>query len=316
MSKLKKPRLGRGLSSLLSVGVEERPSEAISDVPASGGPEKPAAAPDGDGTAVLLVPVEQISPNPYQPRHHFDEAALDQLAASIQSDGVMQPIVLRRDSQNGGGYQIVAGERRWRAAQRAGLAAVPAIVRQLGDRQLAEWALIENLQREDLDPIERARAFARLVEQFGLTHEQVAQRVGIDRSTVSNSLRLLNLQEDVQEFVRRGQLSAGHVRALLGVDDLAAQLECAQQAIKAGWSVRRLEEVVRDLAGHSPAPTRAVKPSRSAHLADVARQIGEQLQTRVELKPGREKNSGRLVIDYFGLDQFDSLMRRLGVTVE
>ena len=316
MSKLKKPRLGRGLSSLLSVGVEEHPSEAISDVPTSGEAENPAAAPDGDGTAVLLVPVDQISPNPYQPRHNFDEAALDQLAASIRSDGVMQPIVLRRASQNGCAYQIVAGERRWRAAQRAGLATIPAIVRELDDRQLAEWAVIENLQREDLDPIERARAFARLVEQFGLTHEQVAQRVGIDRSTVTNSLRLLNLQEDVQEFVRRGQLSAGHVRALLGVDDLATQLEFARQAIKAGWSVRRLEEVVRDLAGHSPAPALAAKPGRSAHLADVARQIGEQLQTRVELKPGREKNSGRLVIDYFGLDQFDSLMRRLGVTVE
>lgn len=313
MSKIKKPRLGRGLSSLLGATVAVQESQAPAVAVAEMDVQEPLPAADEGG--IVHVAVDRIAPNPYQPRQSFDEASLDQLAASIRRDGVMQPIILRHNQHNHG-YELVAGERRWRAAQRAGLETIPAIVHDLDDRQIAEWAVIENLQREDLDPIERAHAFARLIEQFGLTHEQVAERVGIDRSTVTNSLRLLHLHAEVQEFVRRGQLSAGHVRALLATDDTGLQLEIAREAIKQGWSVRKLEGVVRDLASESKAAILPQASGRSAHLTDVARQIGEQLNTKVQIKPGREKNSGKLVIDYFGLEQFDTLIRRLGVTVE
>jgi ParB family transcriptional regulator, chromosome partitioning protein len=326
--KSKKPRLGRGLSSLMSPapvsvsppemgqGSGAEPTTGTFQAPATGEAVGDIASP------LAWLPLDSLLPNPYQPRQRFDEQSLSELAASIRQAGVMQPIVVRRQRGTAGKYEIVAGERRWRAAQIAGLTVIPAVVRDLDDRQLAEWAVIENLQREDLDPIEQAHALARLVEQFGLTHEQVAERVGIDRTTVTNSLRLLHLASDVQEFVRRGQLTAGHVRSLLGIEsDPAAQLELATRAVKEAWSVRKLEDVMRQLAakglsGGGVAPRAGAKARQSAHLADVARQVSQQLNTRVEIRPGREKNSGKLTIDYYGLDQFDDLMKKLGVSIE
>ena len=315
MSKLKRPRLGRGLSSLISDSTYTANGDPVVEtVGPAASPLQAASSPDG----MRHLPIDTIFPNPYQPRQTFDEGALQQLAESIRGAGVMQPVIVR-PKRDGHGFELVAGERRWRAAGKAGLTSIPALVRELDDRQLAEWAVIENLQREDLDPMERANAFARLIEQFGLTHEQVSERVGIERSTVTNTLRLLHLHPDVQEMVRRGHLSAGHARALLslaGNGDSTLQVELAQRVVKSGWSVRTLEQAVRNLTS----PARPAEPpkasTRSAHLADVARQIAEQLHTKVEIRPGREKNSGRLIIDYFGLDQFDELIRRMGVAVE
>jgi ParB family transcriptional regulator, chromosome partitioning protein len=315
---LKRPRLGRGLSSLMATSVAvEAPPGVEGGVPGVDQPLALSSSQAGDQAigGVRWLPLGDLSPNPYQPRLSFDEPALAELAASIGRDGVMQPIVVRPGA-GGSGYEIVAGERRWRAGQLAGLSTIPAIVRDLDDRQLAEWALIENLQREDLDPLEQAQAFARLTEQFGLTHEQVAERVGIDRSTVSNALRLLHLGEEVQQFVRRGQLTAGHVRALLAVEDPNVQLQIARNAIKGGWPVRKLEQEVRHLTAPGRTSTRRQTSARSAHLTDLARQIAQQLNTRVEIRPGRDKSSGRLIIDYFGLDEFDDLMRRMNVTIE
>jgi ParB family chromosome partitioning protein len=226
----------------------------------------------------------------------------------------MQPIVLR-PKPAGEGYELVAGERRWRAAQRLGLATVPAIVRELDDRQIAEWAVIENLQREDLDPLERATAFARLADHFALTHQEIADRIGIDRTTVTNFIRLLDLHEDIQELVRKDRLTGGHVRCLLSIADPAAQVALAKRAVAAGWSVRKMEQVVKRQAGPQlgtgPAAT-----GRSAHLLDLERQIAQQLNTKVHIKPGRRKNAGTLMIDYYDLDQFDALMAKLGVNLD
>lgn len=338
MSKTGKPRLGRGLSSLMSMPVSVDPPKkdkhADPSTDASSAPaESTAASNVGDAAHVestddataddnaagglTWVAVDAIQTNPFQPRQVFDEASLGELAASIKQDGLMQPVVVRPDGSEGG-YQLVAGERRWRAARLAELERIPALVRELSDRQIAEWAVIENLQREDLNPVERAEAFARLVERFDMRHEDVAGRVGINRATVTNALRLLELHADVLGLVRGGQLSAGHARALLGLSDPEAQVALANKAVAGGWSVRAVEEAVRQM--NRPADSndgQTTKKARSsAHLDDLQRQVADQLGTRVRIKPGRKKGSGTLSIEFYDLDQFDGLLGRLGINLE
>lgn len=311
MSKVKKPRLGRGLNSLMSTPVSIEPGEA-GEVAAGLEDSGDAAAQEGDRPLAYLS-VGVIGPNRYQPRRRFDEASLDQLAHSIKQDGLMQPVIVR--PAGSGQYELVAGERRWRAAKKAGLEVIPALVRDLDDRQLAEWAVIENLQREDLDPIDRAEAFLRLIDQFHLTHEQVAERVSVDRSTITNLIRLLDLPAEAQDLVRTGQLTYGHGRALLGITDHELQLKLAHRSVAQGWSVRKIEEAVRKLNG--PVSSRhGATATRSAHLADLERQISQQLNTKVILKTARKKNAGTLMIDYYDLDQFDALMEKLGVNIQ
>ncbi|MEM6458892.1 MAG: ParB/RepB/Spo0J family partition protein [Planctomycetota bacterium] len=294
--------------------------------------ESSAAPPAGDGAAadrsspaevdavsqrldaaVLRIPVDEIAPNPSQPRQRFDTASLDALADSIGRDGVMQPVLVRKASA--GGYELIAGERRWRAARQAGLAEVPALLRDLGDRASAEWALVENLQREDLNPIERALAFARLGDVFSLTHEQVAERVGLERSSVTNHLRLLRLGELVRDMVSAGTLGMGHARALAGLDDAETQQRLAETAVREGWSVRRVESAVKQASAVGPGTDRP-GPVRPAYLQDLERQIAEQLGTKVHLKTGRKKGSGSLSIDFYSIEQFDELLAKLGVTPE
>lgn len=340
VSKTKKPRLGRGLSSLMgsavsvaplstreSAGPVSEPVESGRDGSAPGGLgveiREAGAGPgsgagDEAGLGLRYIAVEAIGPNPHQPRQTFDSDALERLAASIRQDGVMQPIVLR-PSGEAGRYELVAGERRWRAAQLAQLERVPALVRELSDQQVAEWALIENLQREDLDPIERARAFRGLAEEFGLSHDKIAERVGIERPTVTNSLRLLELPESIQLAVKSRQLSAGHARALLGLGDAQVQALMGDRAIRKGWSVRQVEQAVREALGGEPRSTGAGEAGskagvrRSPHVVDLERQLASELQTKVHLKPGRKKGTGVLSIEYYSLDQFDSLLARMGV---
>lgn len=325
-SKNKKPRLGRGLSSLVSmdpvpVAVEpESPAAAASEsaveAPASVESSEAAKLTISESVAGELVylAVDELAPNPHQPREHFDEQALASLAESIRQDGLMQPVVVRQTAQSGR-YELVAGERRWRAARLAELDQVPAIIRELTDRQMAEWALIENLQREDLDPIERAAAFRGLIDQFALSHDQVAGRVGVERSTITNYLRLLELSDQIQHAVRQGLLSAGHARALLGISDLEAREAVAQKAIAGGWSVRALESAVRKL-NVATSPEGPKRNSRAAHLSDLEKQIATQLQTKVHLKSGRSKGSGTLAIEFYSLDQFDELLQKLGVRID
>jgi ParB family chromosome partitioning protein len=255
-----------------------------------------------------------VHPNPHQPRQDFDEAALAALADSIKTSGMMQPIVVRPAKQ--GGFEIIAGERRWRAAQAAEFDSIDAIVREVDDRTAAQFSLVENLHREDLNPIERAEAFRRLVQEFRMTHQEVAESVGLDRTSVSNHLRLNELDDDTKTAVRKGTLSLGHAKALLAFANTSRRRAAAQQAIARGWSVRELERRVRAMvedpsANHDASAgsrnTRAIPP----HMADLQKRLAAHLGTKVSIRPGRTKNAGTLMIEFFDLDQFEGLLERL-----
>lgn len=227
----------------------------------------------------------------------------------------MQPVVVRPAPGQPGRYELVAGERRWRAAQLLGETTIPAIVRVVDDRTAAEWALIENLQREDLNPMDRAAAFRRLAEDYGLSHQAIADRVGLDRSTVSNLFRLNELDEFTADAVRTNKLSLGHAKALLGCVDPARRAELAATTVRSGWSVRRTEQAVLELArrsAHVPSPT---EPPSAAALqrADLGRRIGEHLGTRVAIEAGKSRGSGRLLVDFYSIEQFEGLLRRMGI---
>lgn len=235
------------------------------------------------------------------------------LSESIRDNGLMQPIVVRRTAA---GYELVAGERRLRAATMLGLERIPAVLRSLDDRQSAEWALVENLQREDLNPIERAKGIDRLIREFALSHQQAAERVGLERASVSNLLRLLDLDPTTAGLVARGDLGQGHAKVLLAVSDASLRKTLAQTVIDRQWSVRRLEaEVRRLLAPVDLPPTSAMprgKERSRTQLDDLERRLSEHLGTRVQILVGRRKGEGRLVIDFHGLEHFDGLMERIG----
>lgn len=313
MQKKKVQRLGRGLSSLLSTPVATQPeSQAPALEPGAITPEQSSDRDDLQGLRHL--PIELLAAHTNQPRQHFDETSLQTLADSIRENGMMQPIIVRRDPDQENRYQIVAGERRWRAARLAGLSTVPALEHQLDDQQVAEWALIENLQREDLNPMERAEAFSRLIERFELSHDDVATRVGLQRSTISNFLRLLVLSDPVRQFVRDGLLSMGQARALAGIEDPDQQIAAANRVVREGLSVRQTEALVRALSQPLTAP--APKQVKASHVDDLERQIGEQLKTKVQIRAGRKKGTGSLTIEFYSLDQFDHLIGRMGVITE
>lgn len=278
--------LGRGLDSLLKT----RPANARAE-------EKSAAKTTEPG--VEQIPLAQIRPNPLQPRRHFDEAALAELTESIRAQGILQPILLRPAK---GGYELVAGERRFRAAQRAGLKAIPALVRVVTDEKALELAIIENLQRDDLNPIEQARAFQELASRFSLTQEQIAQRTGKERSSISNFLRLLKLHSEVQELVVEGSLSMGHARALLSLD-AESQRVFASRILEFGWSVRQVEEKVAAVQ-KPPAPPAAPKP-RDPNVRAAEDGIARILGTRVHIRD--RKNRGTIEIEYKGLEEFQRI---------
>ena len=308
-------RLGRGLDSLIStpVQIETKPEPASDQTAATEQVEPTGSIPQHPaGGGVQMIPIGQIHPNPDQPRKHFDEAGLQSLAASIQSAGLMQPVVVRPSSSGGGGYQLVVGERRWRAAQLVGLSPMPAIVQQLDDQTALAWALIENVQREDLNPIERAEAFRQLIDEHGLTHQELAEQVGLNRSSVTNFLRLLELDETSQAALRTEQLTVGHAKALLAFTNKVQRRRLAEAAIRQGWSVRTLEQRVSRLSNRSKAGASAGPIARDPHLQDLQRQLGEHLGTKVVIEQGKKKGTGRLTIDFYSLDQFDGLMQRLG----
>lgn len=310
--------LGRGLSSLIP----------------------PSAAGEGHDPSVLTeIPVAQIRPNPNQPRVYFDEETLGELAASIEQIGVLQPILVRPvevDEATGVGYELIAGERRWRAAGRAGLATVPAIVRVTDDLASVEQALVENLHRQDLTPLEEAAAYQQLLEDFGLTHEQLAERVGKKRSTVTNTIRLLGLPPTVQYLLADGRLTAGHARALLGTPDRVLQDELARAVADEGWSVRTLEEAVRRGSVDTPAevdPPEAPDAStgdadgpvdssgggldgagltgatrlRPPGLLELEELLATHLDTRVLIQMTARR--GRVVVEFADLEDLERLYR-------
>lgn len=330
-------KLGRGLGALIPVPIE-RPVPAASGVSvppaASSAPATvpmdvraasaasstepkppPVLAQTSSGTTVVFLPIRSIQPGKYQPRGSMDPRALEALARSIEQSGLMQPIVVRGLAHAPGRYELIAGERRWRALDQLGRREVPAIIQTVGDREAAELALVENLQREDLNPMDRASALKRLADEFGLTHQEVASRVGMDRATVTNLVRLLELDTATAALVRSGALSLGHAKVLLGLSDASLRQAFASQSAAQEWSVRQLESAVREHTGVPRGTSRRGgrgTAGGSAHLADLCRQLEAHLGTRVAIRVGRSKGSGELRIQFFSLDEFDGLMQRIG----
>jgi ParB family chromosome partitioning protein len=249
------------------------------------------------------VAVDQIDPNPFQPRRAFSADKLKELADSIRASGLVQPVLLRRAD---GRYQLIAGERRWRAARQAGLAVIPAVVREIGDRDALELALTENLLREDLNPLEAAQGYAALQQKHGLSHEEIAEHLGLDRSTVTNALRLLRLPPAVQQMIVEGAISAGHARALLGLDSTTAQLHTAQVIVKQGLSVRQVENLV---ARHGSKPEKksdaSAAPKLDANVRAAVLEMERTLGTRVKVQ-GDEKR-GKIEISYFSAEDLNRI---------
>lgn len=312
VAKVPTPRraaLGRGLGALLG---ETRREEVV--VRQSG--ENAATPGDAAGVAarsesgLMLLPVSQIEPHPDQPRRYFDEAALNELAASIAARGVIQPVVVR--PLGGNRYQLVAGERRWRASQRARIHEIPAIVRQLDDREVTALALIENLQREDLNPVEEARAYQKLAERDGLTQQDIANFVDKSRSHVANIMRLLGLPEDVLGMIERDELSMGHARALATLPDPAA---AAREVVAKRLSVRETEKLAKRIGRpDSPGPRRARaerSPGESADIAAVQAHLEEFLGLKVTISADADPRTGAVTIRYKTLDQLDLICQRL-----
>jgi ParB family chromosome partitioning protein len=278
----KRPALGRGLSALI--------------------PDAPLAAPAASERA-LEVDIDLLQPNKFQPRTHMDDARIDDLARSIRSNGVIQPIVVRKAEA---GYEIVAGERRWRASQRAGLLKVPIVVRDIPDDQLLAAALIENIQREDLNPIEEATAYRRLADEFGLTQEQIAESVGKDRSSVANYVRLLKLPDAIRNHVAAGTLSMGHARALLGLQDSGVLLRIGQDVVERGLSVRETESLVKRTIEPTPPKPETAK---DVHTRAAEEQMRFALGTRVRI--ARKGKGGRIEIDFGDENELQRLYEQL-----
>jgi ParB family chromosome partitioning protein len=295
MNAPRRQALGRGLSALIPTA---SPSPAaFSAAPAA--PEK---------RVFFLARIEDIHPSPEQPRKIFAEGALEELARSIRQEGVIQPLVVRERPRDAGGFYLIAGERRWRAAQRAGLHEVPVVVREASEARAFELALVENLQREDLNPIEEAEAYQHLQDAFAYTQEQIAERVGKDRTTVTNALRLLKLPPVVREMVQAGDLSMGHARALLGLEDAEAIERGARKVVSRALSVRLTEEMVRREKEGAPAP---VTPIKSPSVRDLEERLTRALTMRVTVQDRGDGKGGKLEIRYASLDELDGLLDRL-----
>ena len=280
--------LGKGLESLIPTGAKTPPVSTGSNV---GG--------------VQQVAVGAIQPNPRQPRIHFKEDELEDLAASIREHGVIQPLIVTPESK--GIYILIAGERRWQASKKAGLRTVPVITRQVSNQELLELALIENVQRADLNSMEEAEAYRQLVEEFGLSHEAVAKRVGKNRVTVTNTIRLLGLADVVKQSLVDGNITEGHARALLALSTQKAQAAALQTVVNLSFNVRQTEEYVRKLSGQKPIKPK--KPTRSADVNDVEKRLQNSLGTKVALKHG--KKGGTVTIYYYSGEELDALLEKL-----
>jgi ParB family chromosome partitioning protein len=279
--------LGKGLSSLLPPRLKPtQPAETTA----------PAANP-------TELPVNRIKPNPFQPRRQFREDSLEELAQSIRVNGIIQPISVRKAGDE---YQIIAGERRWRAGQLAGLTVVPVVVQELADDKLLEVALIENIQREDLNPIELAEAFDRMVTELRLSHEEIGHRTGKERATVTNTIRLLQLQPEVQQIVASGKLSAGHARALIGIKDPDRQKNVAYSVISEGWTVRQIEKEVKDIVQGNERPEKPPAPPVDPNVRAAIDEMQQALGTRVRVIE-KGKGKGHIEIEYYSADDLDRI---------
>ena len=308
----KKNRLGRGLDALLGDMNKQTPAEATKSTETQGKSKQDKssdnrfdAGQQAQKSPYKEIPVDLLDSGSYQPRTHMDDEALEELAGSIKTQGLIQPILVRATSA--GRYEILAGHRRWRASQRAGLDRIPSMVKEVSDEAALAVALIENIQREDLNPIEEAMGLKRLMDEFGLTHQDVATSIGRSRTAVTNLLRLLSLNPKVRDYLENNELDMGHARALLSLAD-TQQISIANMVISRGLSVRETEKKVRQLQNSAP-------KSRIAHVtkdADVLRletELSDKLAARVSIVQGRKK--GKLVIEYHSLDELDGILKRI-----
>jgi ParB family transcriptional regulator, chromosome partitioning protein len=277
--------LGRGLNALLH--------------------EVETSAPAG----LQELPTDLIDPNPLQPRRSFPEESLQELAASLAASGVVQPVLVRRSSRSGERYELIAGERRWRAARLAGILSIPAVVREFTDREALELALTENLLREDLNPLEIARAYEALQRQFQLSHEDIASKLGVKRSTVTNAIRLLRLTPRVQELIESGALSAGHARAILGLESAEVQERLAELAVEKGFSVREVETLVSQYGSEPAKKTPPRQPVPDANTRAAILEMERALGTRVRIRGNADR--GKIEISYFSAEDLDRLYGRL-----
>jgi ParB family transcriptional regulator, chromosome partitioning protein len=305
--------LGRGLGALIREPESTPANVPTATVLTTGGSAAaptpalvpPASLPARSVSGPQEIDIDLIDPSPYQPRTRFREEALDELARSIRASGIIQPLVVR---PIGNRFQLIAGERRWRASQRAGLNKVSAIVRQVPDELALEMTLVENIQREDLNAIEQARAFDRLMHEFHLTQESVAERTGKDRTTVANAIRLLKLEENIQDWIEEGKLTAGHGRALLAVPEPQLRMRYAQRAARGGLTVRQIERLASRRARGAKAPTEvAVDPNIREALEELQRHLG----TKVILRQKTKMRAGQLVLEYYDEGQLMGIYDRL-----
>ena len=336
----KKRRLGMGLSGMLSepvpvvvdssgAGAEgggagakaadgaEAVSAADTAVVTSPASDEYSSASPSTGGELAHIPVGAIVPSQHQPRQAFGPAAIRALAESISTSGLMQPVLVRPSAAGSGQYELIAGERRWRAAQEAGLKLLPALVRSVDEQTAAELGIVENLQREDLDAIEKADAFSRLQDRFGLTHQEIADRVGWTRAAVTNQIRLCELDEETRLLIQTGAISGGHGRALLSIAEVEPRVALAKSAVTGGWSVRELERRIRSMGkttGGKASADGGTKSPRRAHLDDLEKQLSDLLGTRVRVSTNRTGYKGKMSIEFYDLDQFDGLLGRLGFT--
>lgn len=336
-----KRRLGRGLSGLIN-----GPSDSATAVVPSGKhsptttlhpannaeigeyiqtekPENPTVlAQETQVGSPMEIRIDQIAANPHQPRQDFNEDELKELAESIKQQGILQPLIVtkvREDMNLQEPFVLIAGERRLRAAALAGYSEVPCILREATDQQMIEWAVIENIQRSDLNPIERAQAYQDCMNRFKLNQQQVAQRMGQPRATIANYLRILDLCEETQEFIATGQLSFGHAKVLARLadtDNAARQIELARRILGDGMSVRKLEELIAAKPKVHTAPASKHQPEKQAYVRDIEQQLTEIVGTRVTVLPSRKKNHGKIVVEYYSLDDFDRIANSLGLDVE
>jgi ParB family chromosome partitioning protein len=296
-----KDALGKGIRSLLQ--------SIDSDLKTTAGTLKPAAV--QEVTGMIRIPVEQIEPNPKQPRRDFDEQALQELAGSIKLHDIIQPITVSRLSGNK--YRLISGERRWRASKLAGLKDIPAYVRQANDQELLELALLENLQREDLNAMEIALSYKRMMEELSHTQEQVAERMGKDRSTVTNYIRLLRLPPDIQVAVRNGEISMGHARALINVDTIDKQLYIFDEIKSKGLSVRQTENLVRNF--YKETEEKKATPALPPAYQKVEDKLASHFSTRIKLRHSKN-GSGQITFDYYSLEELNKLLDQMNVTID
>lgn len=293
--------LGRGLGAL----IREHEGQPAATNPAAAAAAAVAPAREGALSGPQQIDIDLIDPSPYQPRTRFREEALDELTRSIATSGIIQPLIAR---PLGNRFQLIAGERRWRAAQRAGLGKVPAILRSVSDELALEMTLVENIQREDLNPIEQARAFDRLMAEFHLTQEAVAERTGKDRTTVANAVRLLKLDPVLQDMIEESKISAGHGRALLAVADAGIRMRLAQRAARGGLTVRQIER----LASRRARVAAGTKPTGAdANVRAALEELQRHLGTRVSLRPRTKQRPGQLILEYYEEAQLMGLYDRL-----